>query len=186
MVSIDMEAVKKFIFDEHQNEKLNMRKMGIVGSEFSTAVALNYAWQDWLKKPWPDAPTLAARTPRGQDVRALVLISPSKRVPGLSNSRAIAFLRNPAVDMGVLVIYGSKDPEDDGEGHDVFEKFEDAEQEDQDRVFEIKFPVKKRGIDLIIDNDKAKTAFLNFSNRFLTDRPESWVNRKSPIDTSID
>lgn len=186
MVSGDMEAVKDFIFDEHQDEKLNMRKMGIVGSEFSTAVALNYAWKDWTKKPWPDAPTLAARTPRGQDVRALVLISPSDRVSGLSNGRAIAFLRNPAVDLGVLVIYGDKDPADDGTAHDLFEKFEDAEQENRERVFEVKFPVKRRGISLIIDNAAAQTAFLNFTNKLLSERPEDWVNRKSPIDTSID
>jgi len=186
MVAGDMEAVKKFIFDEHQNEKLNMRKMGIVASEFSTAVALNYAAQDWLKKPWQDAPTLEASTPRGQDVRALVLISPPKRVSGLATSNAVALLRNPTIDMGVLVIYGDKDPADEGEAHKLFEEFEGAEQEGRNRVFELKFPLKKRGVDLIIGNETAKTAFLNFTNKLLSERPESWVNRKSPIDTSID
>lgn len=186
MVAGDMEAVKRFIFEEHQDEKLNMRKMGIVSSEFSTAVALDYAMRDWLKKPWQDAPTLEASTPRGQDVRAIVLISPAKRVSGLSNRKAVAFLKNPALDLGVLVIYGEKDPEDEGEAHKLFEKFEDNEVEDHKRVFEVKFQNKKRGIDLIIGNDSAKTAFLNFAKKYLSERPEPWVDRKSPIDTSID
>lgn len=186
MVSGDMDAVKKFIFNEHQNEKLNMRKMGIVGTEFSAGVALGYAAVDWSKKPWPDAPTLAGRTPRGQDVRALVLISPDKRVSGLSTGRAVTLLRTPAVDMGFLVIYADKDPTDDDTAHELFEKFESGEPEGRDRVFEIKFPGKSRGMDLIVGNDKAQTAFLNFVDKLLVSRPDPWVNRKSPIDTSID
>lgn len=186
MVSGDLVAVKKFIFKQHQEKKLNMRKMGIVGTDFSAAVALNYAALDWSKKPWSDAPVLAARTPRGQDVRALVLISPAERVSGLPTGRAVGMLRNPITDLGVLVIYGDKDPVDDGTAHDLFEKFESGEQEGRDRVFEIKFPSKSRGMDLVIGSDSAQTAFLNFTEKLLTDRPDPWVDRKSPLDTSID
>ena len=80
MVRLDLEAVKKFIYEQHQEQKLNMRKMGIVAAGMSSAVAVNFAARDWNKEPYEDG-LGSARTPRGQDVRALVLLSPQPAGP---------------------------------------------------------------------------------------------------------
>ncbi|MBL4886208.1 MAG: hypothetical protein JKY95_16955, partial [Planctomycetaceae bacterium] len=42
MASMDLVAVKKFIFKEHQDQNLNMRKTGIIAPEMSAPIALNY------------------------------------------------------------------------------------------------------------------------------------------------
>lgn len=186
MVAGDLEAVKKFIFQEHQNEKLNMRKMAIVATDMSCPLALSFAARDWLKKPWPDAPTLMARTPKGQDVRALVLISPVDRLPGVSSSAPIATLKNPLFEIGVMVTYAEQDPKDDGEAHKIYEKFKDLDNEEKPRVYEVKFPGKARGMDLIINNPNAQKAFMVFIDKHLKSLDGEWVDRKSPIDTSID
>ena len=186
MVAGDLEAVKKFIYKEHQDGKLNMRKMAIVATDTSCPIALNFATRDWLKKPWPDAPTLATRTPKGQDVRALVLISPTDRISGMSSSAAVTTLRNPLFEVAVLVIYGEQDPKDDGDAHKIYEKFKDLDSEEKPRVYEVKFPGKARGMDLIVNNTPAQKAFMAFTDKHLKTLDDEWVDRKSPIDTSID
>src|SRR5579872_2700641 len=47
MVEQDMEAVKEFIFTEHQAGRLNMNKMAIVGAEMGASIAAAYAVFDW-------------------------------------------------------------------------------------------------------------------------------------------
>ena len=82
MVEQDLPAVKKFIYEQNQLKHLNMNKMGIVAAETSAAVAVCFAGDDWSKAPYDNAPTDEGKTPRGQDVRALVLLSPLKRPVG--------------------------------------------------------------------------------------------------------
>src|SRR5207302_455214 len=43
MAEIDMEAVKTFIYEEHQAGNLNMTKLGIVGPEMGASIAATYA-----------------------------------------------------------------------------------------------------------------------------------------------
>lgn len=186
MVLGDMEEVKRFVFKEHQAERLNMRKLGIIAVDASVPVALNFAANDWAKKPWADAPTLAARTPRGQDVRAMVLVSPLDRVPGLNNGRAVNALRTPTLGFATLVIYSDKDPLDEGIGKALFEKFEETDSETAPRSYELPYSGKAHGFDLIVGNEQAERAMLAFMTKHLKELDDEWVNRKSPVDTSID
>ena len=82
-----------------------MRKLALVGSDMSTVLAMNYAQLDWTKKPFDDAPTLATRTPRGQDVQAIVLLSPMESLSGLSVIAPIRFLKPTGI--AALLMYGS-------------------------------------------------------------------------------
>ena len=61
MAYLDLEAVKDFLYQEHQAKRLNMRKTAIVAAEMSCLVAAVFAYLDWMKKPHSDAPNLAAR-----------------------------------------------------------------------------------------------------------------------------
>ncbi len=83
MVDQDLEAVKKFIFEQNQAKRLNMNKIGIVAAESSAAVAVCFAGNDWKKEPFDDAASEDMKTPRGQDVRALVLLSPPQKTKGI-------------------------------------------------------------------------------------------------------
>lgn len=106
----DLEAVKKFIFEEHQKGALNMRKMAIVAPAMSASVALVFTANDWAKKPYDDASTPAARTPRGQDVQALVMLSPETNVPQLQAFQVAPAMK--ATPIAALVIVGRTDPQD--------------------------------------------------------------------------
>src|SRR5262245_21293031 len=104
MVAADMEAVKSFIKDEHQAKNLNMRKMAIVGPEMGASVAVAYAVLDWDKEPYDDAQE-GFQTPRGQDVRALVLISPQEKFHGMAMAKWITKLKDP--NMGISFLFCS-------------------------------------------------------------------------------
>lgn len=96
MVTQDLESIKTFLLQEHQNEKLNIRKLGIASAGSGCLVAAAFAQYDWAKAPWPDNAVLSARTPKGQDVRALFMLSPKSTVRGMNSTSTIrAIAANP-------------------------------------------------------------------------------------------
>ena len=86
---------------------------------------------DWEKKPYPDGPTLETSTPRGQDVRALIMYSPNSSVKGINSNTVMKAIK--ALPIAVHVI-ASKDVKDDARNADRIykaveikgEKFKDA------------------------------------------------------------
>ncbi|MDA1230931.1 MAG: hypothetical protein O2856_09165 [Planctomycetota bacterium] len=110
MASLDLEAVKEFLLEEHKSEKLNIRKTGIVSVGSSALVAAAFAVTDWAKKPYPDAPTLDAQTPRGQDIRCLIMYSPNSAVKGLNSNTIMRSLNGFPIAMHIIA---SRDIKDD-------------------------------------------------------------------------
>src|SRR5690606_24011271 len=84
MVRFDLEAVRQFLIAENDAGKLNLNKLGVVGSGMGANVALLWAARDWAMPP------LAARK-QGQDVKALALISPRWNFRGLELRDAMKF-----------------------------------------------------------------------------------------------
>lgn len=76
MVTGDMEAVKDFLRDENNAGRLNIEKLCLVGAEMGASVALTWTQFDWSRRP-------VGNYKLGQDVKALVLISPVWSTPGL-------------------------------------------------------------------------------------------------------
>lgn len=109
MVTMDMEAVKKFIYDENQAQRLNMSRCGVIGPEMGASVAAAFALNDWVKPPHDDGPA-GNGTPRGQDVRAVALISPSLTAfPGIPVQKSLIQLREPRWNVAFFVAYGEGD-----------------------------------------------------------------------------
>ena len=115
MTTLDMDAVKAFLLSEHQNEKLNIRKTGIVAVGSSAMVAAAATVADWERKPYPDGPTLETSTPRGQDVRALIMYSPNSSVKGI-NSNSI--MKSVKVFPIAVHVIASKDLKEDARNAD--------------------------------------------------------------------
>lgn len=84
MATQDLEAIKAFLVTEHEKQKLNIRKLGLATAGSGGLVAAAFATVDWSKKPWPDAAVYALRTPKGQDVHAIFMISPESTVRGIN------------------------------------------------------------------------------------------------------
>ena len=101
MVQGDMEAVKKFLLEKNNAEELNIEKLCVVGAEMGANVALDWARVDWS---WP----LLATGKQGQDVKALVLISPEWSFRGLSVQPALTF---PPIrsKLSIMIIVGADD-----------------------------------------------------------------------------
>ena len=182
MVEGDLEAIKDFIFEEHQKGNLNMRKMAIVGVEMSAPIAINYAVRDWLKKPYDDAPSLAAATPRGQDVQALVLLSPDRACPGVNTTRSLPFLKGREV--AALICVGGEDSAYAKDAKLVFQQLGGTTQKEE-RVYLKKYPVKLRGTDLLgkstIKVEDLIQFFLEKHVKNLTGAKYEWRDRRSRL-----
>ncbi len=178
MVVGDMEAVKRFLYDEHQKEMLNMNKLAIVGAEFSTAVALNFTDLDWSKEPYDDAANLAQRTPRGQDVRALVLVSPDATVPGLATNAAVTRVRN--LQMPVMIGVGKQDPQDKNAATKLSESLS-PKQAEKPYVFLEKYDSKLRGLEMLNKGIGLEKHMYTFLDEYVKKSPGEWRNRKSPL-----
>ncbi len=115
----DMDAVKKFIFEEHQKGNLNMRKMAIIAPTMSAAIAITFAAADWAKAPYDDAPNLAAKTPRGQDIQAMIFLSPETTLPQVPAHQIAGQLKS--TPMAAFVVVGGSDTQDKDQAKKLFQ-----------------------------------------------------------------
>ena len=181
MVGFDMEAVKDFLFDEHMKGNLNMNKLGIVACDFSASVALLYTELDWEKIPHDDSPSLSEKTPRGQDVQALALISPDATIPGLMANKAVTavrLLRRP-----VMIGVAEKNQHDATIAHKMFEQLTSKkDKEAEEHLYYEKYEGELRGMDLVTQNAKVRGHIFAFLNKHVKEFKSEWRDRRSRLD----
>lgn len=201
----DLEAVKKMIFEEHQKGNLNMRKTAIIAPAMSSSIAIAFAANDWAKKPYDDASTPAARTPRGQDVQALVLLSPDSAIPGVVVHQIAPALK--ALPISSLIAVGKNDPQDKEQAKKLFQqlggdpaktaatkktdakkekaKEKDADgKEDKQRHYFIPLDAKLRGTELLgkkLGLEEAMAGFLKENLQELKGPFYEWRDRQSRL-----
>ena len=78
----DVEMCKAFLMEKNNNKELNIDKLCLVGAEMGAVVAVDWAARDWS---WPILPGRK----QGQDVKALVLLSPEWSFKGMTIGPAI-------------------------------------------------------------------------------------------------
>jgi len=178
MVALDLPAVKRFLVEEHHAEKLNINKLGIVGADISAAVAVYFAQYDWAQLPYEDNSDFSLRTPRGQDVKALVLISPDGKVPGLPISTPINKPLKDYPDLAFFVCSGTKSAEKSevSEIYGILTKAKDSEK----RMYREEFKANLSGTELL-GKVSLEGKMLTFFRAHLKNAPGSWRNRRSPL-----
>ncbi|MCX7425473.1 MAG: alpha/beta fold hydrolase [Planctomycetia bacterium] len=147
MVAGDMEECKKFLMGKNNKGELNINKLCIVGAEMGAIVAADYARLDWS---WP----ALATGKQGQDVRALVLISPQWSSHGLQMKDAMA---SPAVRGGisVMLVVGKENSQDLREAsrlNGIFRRYHpdaDAEKPSDRTLFYLTLPTKLQGTKIL-------------------------------------
>jgi len=189
VVQLDLEAVKALALDLHQKKQLNIRKLGIVAAEDAAPAALLFTYADWLKQPLRDAPDPAFRTPTGQDVRAVALLSPNESVPGLNPGRVLRQLGDDNADIAFLLLVGAEDQRDDGTSKKFYKRLGG---EDADRVMLAPVPnVPLRGTALLreplgekLKNGLARDDGRGFFDQYLkgrTTQADAWRDRTGKL-----
>ncbi len=181
MIAFDMEAVWKFLFKEHQKKHLNMQKTAIVASDMSVPIALTYANYDWSKIPYDDAPVLAAKTPKGQTIRAMVLISPVASVSGVSSARSAMRLRDPLFGVSFFVCSGKDDSLDKGASKKLFSQLSGNSDKKKNMISK-EYQAKLRGTDLLGKRLGIEIDILKFLELYLKKLPGDWSDRRPRYD----
>jgi hypothetical protein len=166
-------------------ERLNMNKTAIIAPEMSAAVAILYTIRDWQKRPYDDG----LKTPRGQDIRALLLLSPESKPKGLSTGTSITAIgrlasnTSPALSFSTVFFYGTADKKDKRGETRRMHKTASGVKGAKEKVKLQKYPYKYRGVELIgANNARTKCeqhmlGFLNANLKKLTQTP--WKDRRS-------
>jgi len=182
MVVEDMELVKQFLMNEHHAQKLNIRKLGIVAMGMSAPIALTFAGKDWLKKPYPDGPTLASRTPKGQDVRAIAMLSPASSVPGLTTTQPLRVLQTPGFNVAMLFIAGVADKKIKRDVEKMYKQVS-TNKDNKKRMHLVSRPDKANGAILLSDRFRNQTTdmLVKFFDENLKALDSPWRSRKSKL-----
>ena len=98
---LDVEAAKGFFMKEHNSGKVNIELLTVVGAGMGTVVGLKWSVRDWNAVPLP-------AFKQGQDVKALILLSPRYNFKGVSTRVAMTH-RAVAGKLFTAVIVGARD-----------------------------------------------------------------------------
>jgi len=180
MVTQDIERAKRFLREENNEGRLNLEKLGVVGVGMGATLAMEWSRLDWS---WP--PLVSYK--QGQDVKALVLISPEFTFRSLSAANLFKHAQ-AGRRISALIIFGetkSKAYQDAKRIHGMFERIQPkAEKPEQRTLFFIPLKTNLQGNRLI--DEKNLQAFqidrvvLNFLRLRLVEQDYPWTERRSP------
>ncbi|MFV0446495.1 MAG: alpha/beta hydrolase [Planctomycetaceae bacterium] len=177
----DLLAVKGFILEQHQAKKLNMRKMGIIALDDSVPVAATFAERDWMMPPYDDHPIPSEKTPRGQDVRALVLLSPTLNAGRVQATNSMRYLGNPTLGVAVFIGVGKKDTAGDRNARKLYQ-IVTAKGEDERFKLE-QFETAEKSEHLFGSaRVRAEIPILTFLKKYVQDPDMAWQDRRSRTD----
>lgn len=95
---LDMETVKGFLKEENNAGKLNLNALVVIGVQEGCVLAYNWSAADWNFQTLPGIK-------QGQDVKAIVLISPEKIIEGITYEQT---LRHPVIPrLPTLIVAGA-------------------------------------------------------------------------------
>ena len=184
MYKFDLEAVKKFLMKQNNAGELNIELLCVVGSGMGAIVAASWTAQDWS---WPSIGNIK----QGQDVKAMVMLSPVQSFKGLSLQRA---LQNPNVRrLSTMVIVGMKESRARTDARRVrtyLERFHPPVPKDPEEVkknkdfFFVELNTSLQGTKLLTQRALKVDAMLaKFIELRLVNKQDNlpWTDRKSPL-----
>ncbi len=104
IIAYDLEKAKSFLKDENNAETLNLNALVVIGVREGCVMAARWAQRDW------NFPSIG-NVKQGQDVKALVLISPKKQIKGVAIDPTLTD-RN-IISLPIMVVAGKSSEEAD-------------------------------------------------------------------------
>ena len=155
IASNDMAALRGFLVKKNNAGELNLNKLVVVGSEMGASIAMRWAAYDWSVPNYEHA-----GIKQGQDVKALVLISPWMSYTGLSikeilNGRAFSAFRDQIGNqISVMLVVGGEDSRRLKDAQTIESKLvstreQPARLEDRQVLLVPPFPTKMQGEQLL-------------------------------------
>lgn len=181
MVEMDLEIWRGFLREEHNAERLNLERLGLVGAEMGAVVAMRWAAFDWSIPP-------LGKFKQGQFVRALALLSPQMAFRGLNAQQA---LRTPALqkDLALLVVAGVDDREAFRQAEKVYDliaphRRREADEDDNSKrtLFFEEADTSLQGTGLLDDELNLGTKLAYFLELKLAQPTIAWQTLKRPTD----
>lgn len=180
MAEYDLETVKSFLMNKHHQGELNIDKLCVVGAEMGAVVAMNWAMLDWS---WP----VLATGKQGQDVKAVVLISPVEKFKNLKMSEALS---HPGIKryVSVYVVMGASDSRAVKEGTQIFKTLDRGRKapdspEEQTLFLDKTLKTKLQGTKLLGESalglEQRLEQFIDF--RLVKQTQWPWKDRTSPL-----
>jgi dienelactone hydrolase len=180
----DLEACKRWLIEKNNAGECNIETLCLIGSEFGAVLAMHYAALDW------SVPNLPAYK-QGQDVKALVLLSPSQKEKALSVRDALA---QPAVQktISIMIVSGRQDSKGTAEAKRLHKSLEvhhpkppadrDEQMKKQD-LFLVQPETSLTGTKLLGSGLKVAQNIATFIDWRLVKRQNEfpWAERKSPL-----
>jgi hypothetical protein len=183
-MGLDIEAAKKFLMEKNNAGECNIEALGIVACDVMCITAMRWAMADWNVQSLP-------AFKQGQDVKALVLLSPLNSFKGYS---ATEFITHPAAkkQLSLMLVAGIDDPKSLPEAKRINSKlvnFHPKESGDADTdkknldLFLVTPDTELHGSKLLSPALPVMRNIANFFNFRLVEKQDqySWQDRKSPL-----
>jgi len=178
----DVEAMKRVLVEKNNQAELNIEMLTVIAADVGTIVALNWSAQDWS---WPIMPAFK----QGQDVKALVLLTPQQTFKRMNASTA---LNHQAISrrLSVMIAVGDQQTRDFSEAKRIHSRLERlrppvaAEERLQKQdLFLIPAPTPMQGVKLLDRALPVVGSVMKFLElrllRKLEDFP--WTERRNPL-----
>ena len=181
-VLMDIEACKKFLMNKNNQGELNIEKLCVIASDVSAIVATNWAAWDW------NLPAKGFIRP-GQNVKALILLTPLQSYKGLTVQRA---LNHEVIkrQLSIMIVAGQQEPKYYSDSKRIYnqlhkfhpDKFENEKDERENKkLWEYGLATSKQGSSLLtVPNLKPSLSALigNFIKMRLENQEGfAWQNR---------
>ncbi len=176
-VAMDMEAIRGFLVDENDAGRLNLNRFAVVGVGMGTSIATNAAAYDWSMRQLNTGK-------QGQDIKALVSISPAWKFKGLGVLNA---LRQPGVqsEVAVLMMYGEKHRQSKNDAERIAKQLEEARNEAEPSkgkfptIYKAAADSKLTGSALLKQSgDEGEELIARFLEQFVVEPEYNWMKRR--------
>jgi pimeloyl-ACP methyl ester carboxylesterase len=178
----DMEAVRSFLVGENDEHHLNLNKLCLVGVGMGATVAVNWAARDWVAPP-----LLIGK--QGQDVKALVLVSPRWKYRGVLMQQAMK-VRPLKQNAAWMLIWGGEDSDAATDARRISKQLEryhpepKSSQAARPRSFQqIPLRTTLQGSNLLSQAGKPlEDRMVEFLVQQVADQELPWIQRRNRLD----